>query len=789
MKKCLFNGIAALTMGLAMISCTKEFTYVEQEQQASLDNAQQTLGFYIPDNQDWVMTTKATATFNVKGLNENGTVYVFSNNPQVDGTAIVLASASMTGTTTTISDFRIPSHVKSLFVGLRQSNGNMVYKYVDVEDGNFTANYDFNTTAQARTRSITVNGDTYNAFNFPTTEELTAAFPTTIPTDADEVADLEILYKGTSVETQYGPQTMWDLYAIYANKIVEGYNLKVTHAGTVELGGNYQNSGWDQAQGKEIARPYNVYVNVDGDLTIKRVGATHFNLYILKGNVTLESNYGEQAGIISIASGATLNDQRNSIAANQGIKLYNRGTVNATNTEKYDIGNFSTVYNEGKFNISGAMSYSPGDSNTSYFVNFGDDAELTAPSMTLNSSCHFYNSGKVVIEGTTFVTQARINWINNGHYTTGAMIFSAKNNTFYNYCQLLVLGNAHMYDGGFNLMSGSYTEAGTADFDNFIVNMGGNAGINVKGNNTWGPQGDGTFQGFNAIGDNNYVRLGGTTTVAGHKYSLETSGNITIAINDLVDLGAGNSGVQPTVQLNEGTTRVTFSELNPTYNSTDCGASWSDNPSIDTPTTENQTWTYAFEDNKTRCDFDMNDVVIQVKVNDSNENMLDVTLVAAGCEYDNYVWLGDTQITWDGKAEVHEAFGANHGVMVNTGNGKGIDLPYVTTTINKPVDFDFQNADFKIRPFKINSDPMVEDNARGGYIEIAKEGKTNENGDVARAPLGIVIPEKWEWPKELVIVTDAYSGFSAWGKQSDLTVRNELSYWYKNPELNKVYSK
>ena len=777
MRKYLFRGVAALTMGLAMTSCMKEFNYEEQEQQASLDNAQQTLGFYIPTNQDWVMTSTATATFNVTGLNDDCTVYVFSNNPQDEEYGSVLASGKLSGSTVTLSDFLIPSYLKAVFVGLQQSNGNMIYKYVDVEDGVINASYDFSTTAQARTRSITVNGDTYSTFNFPSNDELSAAFPTSVPSNADEVADLETLYKG---KVAANGSTMWDLYAIYANKITEGYNLKITQSGAFELGGSYQNAGWNGSA--NVAYPYNVYVNVDGDVTIRRNGATHFNLFILKGNVTLESNYGEQAGSISVAAGATLNDQRNSIAANQGVKLYNRGTVNATNREKYDIGNFSTVYNEGKFNIDGPMSYSPGDSNTSYFINFGDGAELTAPSMTLNSSCHFYNSGRVDITGNTFVTQARINWINNGFYKTGTMTFSAKNATFYNYCQLLVEDNAHMYDGEFNLMSGSYTEVGTAEFDNFIVNMNGNAGFNVLGDNTWGAQGDGTFQGFNAKGDNNYVLLGGNTTVAGHLYSLETKGKITIAVNNIIDLGANNSGVQPTYLFGENHTRATYGELIPTYNETDCGASWTENPPVKPTPVQNQTWTYAFEDNKTRCDFDMNDVVIQVKVNDEDANMLDITLVAAGCEYDNYVWLGDTQITWDGKAEVHEAFGADHGVMVNTGNGKGIDMPYVTTTINKPADLiDLQNADFKIRPYKIRSTEPVTDD----YITIAKVGDI-ENG-LAKAPLGIAIPDAWKWPKERVIVTNAYAGFSAWGKQADLTLRAEEGGWYKEPIEGQVY--
>ena len=781
MKKYLLNGFAFLTMGVAMTSCMKEVNVEVQEQQASLDNAQQTLGFYIPANQDWVMTTTATATFNVKGLSDtNGTVYVFSNSPLAEGYGSILASAPMTGTTTTISGFRIPQYMTKAFVGLQESDGNMIYKCVDIEDGQINASYDFSTTANARTRSITVNGDTYDAFNFPSNNELASAFPTSIPANADEVSELETLYKGTTVQTQYGPVTMWDLYAIYVNRIKAGYNLKITQAGTFELGGTYQNI----VDG--VPQLYNVYVNVDGNVTIRRNGSTHFNLYILRGNVTLESNYGEQAGSISVAAGATLNDQRNSIAANQGIKMYNRGTINATNTEGYDIGNFSTIYNEGDFNISGPMSYSPGSANTSYFINMGDDANINAPSMTLNSSCNFYNSGKVNITNETFVTQSNIYWINNGYYETGSIEFSAWNSTFYNYCQLFVHGLAYMHDGQFNLMSGSYAEIETAIINNFRINMNGNAGINIKGDSHWEGQGDGTYQGFKATGENNYVRLGGTTTVEAHRYSLVTEGKIFIGIKNLNDLGKDNIWYGPDVEFRENTKVVEFSELNPTYNATDCGASWTSNPPIAPTPVENQTWTYAFEDNTTKCDFDMNDVVIQVKQNSSNSNKIDITLVAAGCEYDNYVYLGDTRISWPNGAEVHAAFGAPSKTMVNTGRGRGVDLPAVTVTIDKPsADFDFQNADFKIRPFKIGANPDdLSKSVSNDYIGIVKEG--NPSG-LAQAPLGIAIPDKWKWPKERINITNAYEGFIAWGKQADLTLRAETGGWYQNPTADMVY--
>ena len=166
MKKYLLNGFAFLTMGVAMTSCMKEVNVEVQEQQASLDNAQQTLGFYIPANQDWVMTTTATATFNVKGLSDEATVYVFSNNPYGDGYGSVLASGQTTGTTTTLSDFRIPSYLEGVYVGLKESNGNMVYKYVDVENGQITADYDFSSTASARTRaSAVVDGDPFTFEN------------------------------------------------------------------------------------------------------------------------------------------------------------------------------------------------------------------------------------------------------------------------------------------------------------------------------------------------------------------------------------------------------------------------------------------------------------------------------------------------------------------------------------------------------------------------------------------------------------------------------------------------
>lgn len=541
------------------------------------------------------------------------------------------------------------------------------------------------------TRSISVNGDTYN--KFPSADDVAANFPTAIPEGAVEVAELFDTYNGQEVPTQWGTTKLDNIWAIYANIVTEGFNLKITQAGTTELGGSYQNAGWDATAGKNVAYPYNVYVNVDGNVTLKRNGSTHFNLYILKGNVTLESDYGEQAGLISVADGATLNDQRNSVAANQGVKIFNRGTINATNTQKYDIGNFCTVYNEGKFNVTGALTYSPGDANTSYFMNLGDDAELTASAMTLNSAGNFFNSGKVTITNETNVTQKEIYWVNAGYYKTGSIVFSAKNATFYNYCQLIVTGNAHMYDGEFNLMPNSYTETATAEMDNFIVNMGGNAGINIKGAVRVIAQGDGTFQGFKNFGTNNYVLIGGKVTVDSHKKTFSVESGITYSIKEIEIVRGGSvvteaqlqeeqSGDYPVLDL-QGT-EVTFGKLavTPKDFGQGCGATWTS--PTPTPSVNSNTIRIIAEDLSAAgdTDFDFNDVVLDVTFG----TPATVILTHAGGTL-------PLRINGNDANEVHKLFGVWQGddainentplqQMVNTGKGPSIPSVDLTNVLN-----------------------------------------------------------------------------------------------------------
>ena len=591
----------------------------------------------------------------------------------------------------------------------------------------------YGSVTNAGTRTITVNGDAYA--KFPSADDVAANFPTAIPDDAVEVSQLEALYKGTKVQTQYGEATLWDLYAIYKNVITEGFNLKITQAGTTELGGTYQNAAY--VDGKNVAYPYNVYVNVDGNVTLKRNGSTHFNLYILKGNVTLESNYG--------------NDQRNSVAANQGVKIFNRGTINATNTQKYDIGNFCTVYNEGKFNVTGALTYSPGDANTSYFMNLGDDAELTASAMTLNSAGNFFNSGKVTITNETNVTQKEIYWVNAGYYKTGSIVFSAQNATFYNYCQLIVTGNAHMYDGEFNLMPNSYTETATAEMDNFIVNMGGNAGINIKGAVRVIAQGDGTFQGFKNAGTNNYVLIGGKVTIDSHKKTFSVEPGITYSIKEIEIVRGGSvvteaqlqeeqSGDYPVLDL-QGT-EVPFGELTvtPKEFGQGCGATWNIPPVIVYKNRIMGEDLTAETDN----DFDFNDVVFDWAIS-ADKKTAYIKLWAAGGTLPLKIGtaVGEGQ-------EVHALFGVSTSTMVNTGVGaNGIT--------KEPVEFEITktNGTFNSAEDIIVS---VDKTSKGsnGYMQMTAK--------IGQAPCLLFVPLNTKWVDEYENIEKAYTWFGAWSR-------------------------
>ena len=779
-KSFIMNTMAMVAMASAIAACGSDDVFTEAD---ALKNANNVLGIDIPSNQDWKMSQEVTADITVNMANgEEYRVAVYSNNPILDGKGIYMTKGTIKDGSHFISSFSAPKANTYCYVGLTDKNNYTIYKYVEIVDGKLTASFgEIGTPSSSRRKSFTINNDTYETFTFPSESELTAAFPTVVPADAEEVVDLQSMLKYKT--PQYNGGEIWWIYLLNG----KDHNYKITKTGEATIGG-----GWKNEETDGTPLPFNVYVYVDGNVTIKRNGTEHMNLYILKGNVTLDSNFGECGGVISVASGATLNDTRDHIAHNGGIKLYNRGTVNATNSWHYMIGNNASIYNEGSFVSTKDLVYNAGANNTSYFYNIGDDAELTASAMELNSTCNFITCGTVTITGDTKVTQQGIVWVNNGHYTTNNLIFSAKNCTFYNYCQLHVINETRFLDGAFNMMANSYAEMNKCLFNNFIVFMHNNSGVNITGDTKWGRQGADfmgkyELQGFKAVDDNAtcYVRMAGTNKIPSHvggafhvmgqKLTL-AYGNLEF-YNNYNDISQWSSfdGISFWEQTsadalkNDKDGRITWNPHNASLASIadatfealeegECTAKW--HGGGNKKDEEGLIWSYAFEDSW-YADYDMNDVVLKVKENEANSSKIDVTLCCTGASYNLTVYLNDQQIF--GGQEVHTVLGGTAGMFINTGTGdKFQQRNPVTVTLDKPANFAFGTADFWI-------------------LSPEKEVHVSTTG---QDPHGVVIPGDWRWPKEWTSVKEAYPDFINFALHpSDPNYAN----WYNNPVEDKLY--
>lgn len=756
----LMKGMAVMALGLVAISCNK--MNLAEPQQISPEevkaNAEAALGVTIDEKQTWVMTQQATASVDVNmGNGKAYTVAVYSNNPILDGKGVVMAEGKVSDGGHFTKSFTCPQASTDFYVGLTDANNYTIYKPAKLENGSLSVVFGTTAKSNAPHRAYQVGNDVYDVFTFPTAQEIADAFPSSIPEDADEVVDLPTNPKYD--DPKYNNHDLWHIYS----KNGAGHNYKITKTGEVEIGGTWNNVS---------VGPYNVYVAVDGNVTLKRNGTELMNLYILSGNVTIDSSYGECGGMISVAEGATLNDARAKIAHNSGITVYNRGTFNATGYV-YDINNNAKIYNEGSFTSKNALSYSAGSSNTSYFYNIGEDAVLTAPSMTFNSTCHFISEGTVNIAGETNVTQKDITWVNNGKYTTGTLKFSAHNSTFYNYCRLYVTDNCWFLDGSFNMMDNSYAEMGTAVVNNFHVVMGNNSGLNIKNGTAFGQQGNGINQGFFAKDDNAvaYVRLGGVTKIPFHNTpcALQISGARLTFCYEAMNFYDGcsldlytpyananfwNQGDAAKIAYeaardrtwkNNGAIEASVTDANfAPIKTGSCSATWEEGGSEKEEVYP--IYSYAFEDTWVG-DYDLNDVVL--KAQETKDGKINLTLVALGATLDLNIRLypaaqpvGDevahysgepTVLSYQNETEVHAMLGVTRGTMVNTGTGERV-AP-ITITINKG------NYDPAALPLAIYSTAQ-------GEIRLAGTGE---------APYGVMVPMDWKWPTERVNITSAYN--------------------------------
>lgn len=731
-KKYLMNGLAALAIVAGISSCVKDVDGVTpaQEAEQAKENAELQLGIVIPDGQTWDMASQVEANVTVDlAAGETYSVAVYSNDPFADGKGVILAKGSIKSGSTFSDNFTCGKDRQRLWVAVTDKNNYTLYKIADVENGKISVDFSEATAGSRSMRAIKVQDDPF------TREDTKDYYKTSIPSTAKTIDDYRRADWGGGIDE---------------NALQNCTEFKF-------VDGTFAMHCWQGSRDIYVSGEVTFNVNDKESLNQARI-------YLIPGS-TLNFNMGNYINNLEIyvAKGATLYYNAEKLY-NQtgGGKIYSAGTVYFQ--DNFEANQNSVVYNEGII-YGKDITSKPGDGNKSFFYNFGT-LNLTGK-MELNSCSNFYNEGTVTVAGNTSVTQQKIYWINNGHYTTGSMQFSAKNTTFYNYCQLIVKGNAHMYDGEFNLMTDSYCEAATAEFDNFIVNMANNAGFKVLGDTKWEAQGDGTYQGFKAaIGAEAFVYLGGTATVAGHLHTLETSGNVNCAIGAINDLGASNTGVQPTYVFSKAIANakdVNF--IAPTEE--ECAGTWKKGG---TPKYETlQVYTYAFEDQTLNTDYDMNDVVLKVSyvVDEEgtgenagkvvyNKKKLNVTLVALGATYEITAKIGGADL-FKGE-ELHQVLKVNKGIMVNTGEKAQNGVTPKSCTVDAPDGWD---GDFGNLPVSIH---------------VSTTGKDYVFPNNDEYPHAVMIPVDWAWPTERTNVITAYPKFKNWAT-STATPRAD-SDWY-----------
>ena len=182
---------------------------------------------------------------------------------------------------------------------------------------------------------------------------------------------------------------------------------------------------------------------------------------------------------------------------------------------------------------------------------------------------------------------------------------------------------------------------------------------------------------------------------------------------------------------------------------------------------------YAFEDLGTTDDFDFNDVVIRVSTPINGTSS--VELMAAGGTLPTYVTYGtgDSPNTLGG--EVHQEFGVETGVMVNTGKGETKPIQILGIIQGLSADTDMSNLPLGI---KVNG-------YNGQVTRVVRSAANTGN-----APLVIVVNGytsgdnvgKWFWPLERTNISSAYTQFGEWGANA-----SSNTDWYKNFTNGKVY--
>lgn len=685
-QKYLRKGSFALAMAMVAAGCSHDLGDYSEEQMA-IDHAQSTLGFYIPADQDWVMSSLVNANLPVEGLSgESYTVKVYSNNPLTDSVAYILDMKTVPAGGNYVSEFRYPTYMTSFYVGLTDSNGQTTYKMAMLNNGQITELISVS-AARALTRAVPETSSHVNA-------------------NANEWADPNKQYGG------------W----LVPDPLTEGQKLRVQLYFQSHPNLTYEDPHWE-----------NFFVQ-----------------QVYKGATNPSNSYSRTTEVVTAANGTTYNsDNMNLLTVGQSevhINNFNGGSYSG-NTWDNNGNSCVTVLDNGQ-NVGGSSHFD----QIMLMVNI-DDTSCFGYHETGSSKQH--NDKAALVSALVIDAWAA----QNGN--PGEPVVDKWNRSFIGF-DLAIRNLDDMRTTSTMKYQSAPGQPSNAKINGGYVQVNTGDDILYNGvpvyfisSNTNQYSGE-----LKKISDSDFVydvQNVGKCLDLDYIYGLLAEGYLPVENKELrewVKVTDGSDGYYSDwiVTLCEAKRITPETPENPGNTS---GSSKE----------EMQIWSYAFEDSNLKSDYDMNDVVI--KVQETTNGTLKVMLVAAGCEYDNKVYLDDTLIRWDNDTEeVHDALGGTHGLTVNTGWHSGRSM--ATAEIAKPANYDPQTANWSIVP----SGGDMKDR----HIGVATTGSQ---------PTGIVIPYDWEWPTERTNICDAYKGFSQWASSGG-DLRNATSDWYKSPTSGSV---
>lgn len=771
MKKVyLMKGMALAAVTVAAVSCSKDLGgYDPRTQEAQIANAEMQLGVQIDPNQDWEMKQQVEASVFVNGdFGASYEVMICKNNPFVDNSVEVYGESKIASGQTAKMNVTMPKGVSTAFVALKDEKGYYYVKPVRVVDGVIDTAFGATSGSnRAMTRGV-VEDNTVPSITAPTAAEMQAAYLD----GATEVNDANAVDNADNSQPGY-----WD----------NDYNSW-----------NYDTNNWNQKWVEptvdetfvlkmKITGTRNGYINV---LATEGYYTTWNNDLGFAQATSKQDPY--CARTVYVSGTWNINDQDQTVGSGGVIVVANGGVINIASGKKLTLVNEArlivlpggTIQGEGNLlvtngNSADGWSYNGGTINLNQFNNnFGE----------------FYNYGTMTLQqmlgpghGSRYINHGHV-YITAADKGSGTASLRLLNNCWFECAGTLALRNIIQGPGAYiktgNLEMSCGNDGST---DPSYIYAGANSLIDVTGavafNNV-------RIVGPTTNGDYGYIQAGYAEGAWG-AHGLSTAMNYTVDNGvmvtgiennirfsvdhpDVDDNVHGNTPYETLLDMLNGTCEYSYTQYNEAYpdyakdllpqqgngnavmvakgqvNTISEESECSPGIQVVPPTPVKKTYpiySYAFEDTP-EGDYDLNDVVIKVQQDENDTTKLNLKFVASGATLDLYVRLYNSNAVYgsenandfrllshNGKTEIHEMFGVEHGIMINTLYATGQKAAPFTIQIDKG------SYDPAHLPISIWSDTWKE-------VVLAGAGDT---------PHGVIIPADWKWPKERVHVTEAYA--------------------------------